>query len=78
MTLAAHVFVEDITIDGIEATVRAYATGGLGTRLERHHGEGTDALFHAWADTWLAPWFRQLERGGLPAPRDRTGADHAG
>ena len=78
MTLAAHVFVEDITIDGIEATVRAYATGELGTRLERHHGEGTDALFHAWADTWLAPWFRRLERGGLPAARDRTGADHAG
>jgi pimeloyl-ACP methyl ester carboxylesterase len=59
VTLAAHVFVEDITIDGIEATVRAYATNGLGARLERHHGEGTDALFHAWADTWLAPWFRQ-------------------
>jgi pimeloyl-ACP methyl ester carboxylesterase len=59
VTLAAHVFVEGITIDGIEATVRAYAAGGLGARLERHHGEGTDALFHAWADTWLAPWFRQ-------------------
>jgi pimeloyl-ACP methyl ester carboxylesterase len=59
VTLAAHVFVEDITIDGIEATVRAYATGELGARLRRHHGEGTDALFHAWADTWVAPWFRQ-------------------
>ena len=58
VTLAAHVFVEDITIDGIRAALRTYATGDLSTRLRRYHGDGTDALFHAWADTWLAPWFR--------------------
>ena len=56
-TLAAHVFVEDVTIEGIKTTVQAYATGDLRARLERHRGPRTDALFHAWADTWQAPWF---------------------
>lgn len=58
VTLAAHVFVEDITLEGIEEAARAYEAGELASRLRRHHGEKTDALFRAWADTWRAPWFR--------------------
>jgi pimeloyl-ACP methyl ester carboxylesterase len=58
VTLAAHVFVEEETVAGIRAAVGEWETAGLRARLERFHGEGTEALFRAWADTWLAPWFR--------------------
>ena len=54
----AHVFVEERTIEGIKNSVKAYATTSLRQSLEKYHGEKADALFHAWADTWLAPWYR--------------------
>jgi pimeloyl-ACP methyl ester carboxylesterase len=58
VTEAAHVFVEDITLAGIRAAAAAYATTDLPKRLARYHGDKTDTVFRAWADTWLAPWFR--------------------
>jgi pimeloyl-ACP methyl ester carboxylesterase len=30
----------------------------LRERLSRHHGQGSDTLFRAWADIWLRPEFR--------------------
>ena len=56
--IAAHVFVEEAALAGIRDAVAAYREGGLARRLARHHGDKTDAVFRAWADTWLAPWFR--------------------
>ena len=32
--------------------------GNLRHALTPYHGEQTDAVFRAWADTWLAPGFR--------------------
>lgn len=58
VTEAAHVFVEEVTLAGIRATVAAYATGKLAPRLARHHGDKTDRLFRAWAERWLSPEFR--------------------
>ncbi|MGE3294324.1 MAG: alpha/beta fold hydrolase [Geminicoccaceae bacterium] len=58
VTEAAHVFVEDITVAGIQAAGRAYAETDLATRLARYHGEKTDKLFRAWHDRWLSPAFR--------------------
>lgn len=58
VTIAAHVFVEEITLEGVRAAVRRYLTTDLPQRLARYHGAGTDALFHAWCVTWLAPQFR--------------------
>ncbi len=55
---APHVFVEDRTVAGIEAAVELYRRGGLRERLLRFHGANTDALFSAWAETWLMPSFR--------------------
>lgn len=55
---APHVFVEDRTVAGIEAAVAIYRRGGLRERLLRFHGPNTDALFSAWAETWLMPSFR--------------------
>jgi pimeloyl-ACP methyl ester carboxylesterase len=58
VAVAAHVLVEDVSLAGIRAAVGAYERGDLRRRLARQHGERTDAVFRAWADTWLAPWFR--------------------
>jgi pimeloyl-ACP methyl ester carboxylesterase len=58
ITEGAHVFVEEKTLAGIRTTVGEYATTDLQQRLEKYHGEKTDALFHAWSDTWQAPWYR--------------------
>jgi pimeloyl-ACP methyl ester carboxylesterase len=58
ITEAAHVFVEDVTINGIFQAVEQYETTELKNRLYQFHKENTDQMFHAWADTWLSPWFR--------------------
>jgi len=58
VTEAAHVFVEDVTLQGIRTALAAWDAGKL-RGLERYHGAKTSAIFHAWADTWLWPPFAQ-------------------
>ncbi|MEO0779260.1 MAG: alpha/beta hydrolase [Bacteroidota bacterium] len=58
VTEAAHVLVEEITLAGIRKAVAAYENGALRSKLAFYHGERVDAVFRAWADTWLAPFFR--------------------
>ncbi len=58
ITEGAHVFVEDVTLNGIRAAERQYAATDLRERLMKHHGDRTDALFRAWTETWQAPFFR--------------------
>ncbi|MCU0838263.1 MAG: alpha/beta hydrolase [Rhodospirillales bacterium] len=68
VTLAAHVFNEEITIAGIERTKEAFATAGLRDRLRRYHGENVDGAFHGWCDAWLDPAFRDWNiEAALPA-----------
>jgi pimeloyl-ACP methyl ester carboxylesterase len=55
---AAHVFVEERTLEGIREAQRTAAEVDLLARLARHHGAKAEALFAAWTGTWLAPWFR--------------------
>lgn len=55
---AAHVFVEPITLHGIRQAVQAYETNGPG-KLVRYHGDKTETVFRAWADTWLSDWFAE-------------------
>ncbi len=57
VAIAAHVFVEPETIRGIRAAVQAFETGTLRAKLERFHGPRTEAVFRAWAETWLDPRF---------------------
>lgn len=57
MVMAPHVFVEDITIAGIEDAKAAYDTTDLPARIARHHTDG-DATFWGWNDIWLNPAFR--------------------
>jgi len=69
---AAHVLVEEETIAGIREAEERWRTTDLRHRLARHHGEKTDALFRAWADTWTLPGFRswnvEAELGTVRAP----------
>lgn len=57
VTLAAHVFVEDLTIAGIVDARKAFETTDLGQRLGRIHKDVPSA-FWGWNDIWLHPDFR--------------------
>jgi pimeloyl-ACP methyl ester carboxylesterase len=55
--LAPHVFVEDRSVEGIEAARRAYLTSDLSERMAKYHDDA-DAMFWGWNRIWLAPEFR--------------------
>ena len=67
VAMAPHVFVEDISIEGIVAAKQAFETTDLAQKLARHHRDPV-RTFHGWNDVWLAPAFRSwnIERF-LPA-----------
>lgn len=58
ITEAAHVFVEDVTLEGIREAISVYAATDLPKRLARYHGDKTDLVFRGWSETWLSPGFR--------------------
>jgi pimeloyl-ACP methyl ester carboxylesterase len=58
VTEGAHIFVEEVTLRGIREAVPAYRTTNLPERLRKYHGEKTDAVFEAWAQTWLRNDYR--------------------
>lgn len=58
VTMAAHVFVEDVTIEGIVATKHRFQTSDLPEKLRRWHADNLDGAFFGWCDTWLDPGFR--------------------
>lgn len=58
ITEGAHIFVEDITLYGIQLAVQAYQTTNLKERLQKYHSNKTDAVFWAWAKTWLSDEFK--------------------
>jgi pimeloyl-ACP methyl ester carboxylesterase len=55
---APHIFVEDITVEGIRLTVQAYREGGLKARLARLHDD-VESAFGGWSGAWLDPAFRR-------------------
>jgi pimeloyl-ACP methyl ester carboxylesterase len=57
VTMAAHVFVEDLTIEGIVQAKAAFEAGDLAQRLGRIHRDPAGA-FWGWNDIWLLPAFR--------------------
>lgn len=58
ITEAAHIFVEQITIDGIRKTVKAFETTSLKERFARYHKNNTETIFYRWANRWLSPEFQ--------------------
>jgi pimeloyl-ACP methyl ester carboxylesterase len=57
IALAPHLFVEDVTVAGIERAKAGYAVGDVRSRLARHHDD-PDRVFRSWTDIWLDPRFR--------------------
>lgn len=58
ITEGAHIFVEGITLAGIRQAVNNYETTDLKDKLSKYHGDKTDAVFWAWAKTWLAKEYK--------------------
>jgi len=69
--MAPHIFVEDVTIDGVERAREAYLTTRLRERLSRHHRD-PDSAFWGWNRIWLDPRFRSWsiahEIGAITCP----------
>jgi pimeloyl-ACP methyl ester carboxylesterase len=67
VAMAPHVFVEDISIEGITAAKGSFETTDLAQKLARHHRDPA-RTFYGWNDVWLSPGFRgwNIERF-LPA-----------
>lgn len=57
VAMAPHVFVEDISIEGIVAAKQAFETTDLPQKLARHHRD-VGKTFYGWNDVRLAPAFR--------------------
>ena len=55
ITLAAHIYVDHLTLAGIEEAVQRYQTTSLPEKLARYHGDRTDLIFRAWHETWQRP-----------------------
>lgn len=53
---AAHVIIEDISVNGIKNTYKVYETK-LKRPLSKYHHDKTDWVFYHWADTWLKTEF---------------------
>ncbi len=57
VVVAPHLFVEDITIAGLERARAAWFIADVRSRLARHHDD-PDWVFRSWNDIWLDPRFR--------------------
>lgn len=58
ITEGAHIFVEELTVNGIKAAMLEYETTDLKTKLSKYHGDKTEAMFRAWTETWTRESFR--------------------
>lgn len=58
ITLAAHVFVEDITVNGVLDSVEKFRYGKFRKALEKYHGDKTESLFTGWSGLWTSVNFR--------------------
>jgi pimeloyl-ACP methyl ester carboxylesterase len=54
ITIAALVFVEDRTLQGIRQTQAAFAEPDQLERLRKYHGDKAEWILWAWIDTWLS------------------------
>ena len=70
ITIAAHVFVEPMTITGIRQAVLAWQKGTLQTRLAQYHGTKTENIFNAWSRIWLSDEFRSWNIEEILPPID--------
>lgn len=57
VTAAAHIFVEEITLEGIRAFTPLWEQTDVRQKLARYHGDKTEDVFRAWSETWQTPAF---------------------
>lgn len=60
ITEGAHVFVEEITLEGIRQAQKLFKETDLKQRITKYHGDKTDGVISAWIDTWLCPEYRDF------------------
>ncbi|MEX0693479.1 MAG: alpha/beta hydrolase [Rhodospirillales bacterium] len=58
VTMAAHVFNEDICLSGIREARKVWDSTNLREKLKRYHGENVDTAFLGWNDTWQRDDYR--------------------
>lgn len=59
VAMAAHIYVDDLTLAGIHQAIERYQNSNLPERLARYHGDRTEMLFRAWTETWLRESFQR-------------------
>ncbi|WP_185205098.1 alpha/beta fold hydrolase [Chryseobacterium sp. C3] len=55
---AGHIFVEDITVNGVKNAFEAYKTTNLPERLAKYHGDKVEMMVKAWTEIWLSDRFK--------------------
>ncbi len=55
---AGHIFVEDITVNGVKDAFEAYKTTNLPERLAKYHGDKVGMMVKAWTEIWLSNIFK--------------------
>lgn len=55
---AGHIFVEDVTVEGVKNALKAYRTTHLPERLQKYHGDKVEMMVKAWTESWLSDRFR--------------------
>jgi pimeloyl-ACP methyl ester carboxylesterase len=58
VSMAAHVFVEDLTVTSIAQAREAFLATDLGQRMARYHRDSAHT-FWGWNEIWLLPAFKQ-------------------
>jgi pimeloyl-ACP methyl ester carboxylesterase len=55
---AAHIFVEELTLNGIYKAMESYRNTNLSQRLAKYHGDKVESIFKAWTETWTSIDFK--------------------
>lgn len=55
---AGHIFVEEITVNGVKDAFEAYKTTNLPERLTKYHGDKVEMMVKAWTEIWLSDRFK--------------------
>lgn len=58
ITEGAHIFVEEVTLNGIREAIDLYKTTDLKSKLQKYHFDNTEEMFWAWAGTWTSEVFK--------------------
>jgi len=58
---AAHVILEEISIQGITRARERFLHGDLRARLRRQHGDHVEDTVLGWTENWLRPAFREWD-----------------